>query len=443
VTDGAAIPQRPAAMDERRFLAWACAIVAVAWLLREWFVLAAVFPAPEQGDAAAYVRYALHLLIDNTFSQVGDIRNPPPDAFRGPGYPFFLALIHRVVGWDAWYGAVKHVQALVGAATVAGVIALGRRWLPLRWALVAGALLAVQPHHIAATGAMLVEVVFGFLVVAGLLAALVAIEKRSLPLAALAGACLGAGYLVNPVLLLFAPLLFVAFWRERWATGGAAMLVVVLVAAGGWWLRNASHGITGGDRAAINVVQGSWPDYHRAWRQHLADPAAAQVLRDIDAETRRVAAGDSAPVWHRLGADPGRYALWYLVEKPYLLWDWDIRMGAGGINTLDVVHSPLERGAPGALVALQRWLNPLVFVLALVGLGVSLRTRGAAVAWFVAYITAVHVVFQAEPRYAIAYRAEWLLLATAGMAWIEGAWRARRVDAGATVEPVELAQPRT
>lgn len=404
-------------------------IVAGALLLREWFVCTAVFPAPEQGDVAAYVRYALHLLIDGTFSQAGDVRHPPPDAFRGPGYPVFLAMVHATVGWDAWYGAVKHVQALVGAATVAAVIALGRQWLPPRWALVAGALLAVQPHHIAATGAMLVEVVFGFLIVIALLAATVAMRRRSLAQAALAGACLGAGYLVNPVLLLFAPVLFLVFWREGQAKSGAVMLAIVLLAAGGWWLRNASHGIRGDERAAMNLVQGSWPEYHAAWRAQRRDPAAAATVRMIDAEIRSMAEGDSAPMRRRLLADPGRYAAWYLVGKPWLLWEWDIRLGAGGVNTLDVRESPLESGALGMLVALQRWVNPLLVLLALAGGVLSLRTPGATVAWFVAYITVVHVVFQAEPRYAIAYRAELLLLAAAAMAWLEGAWRARAAAA--------------
>lgn len=50
-----------------------------------------------------------------------------------------------------------------------------------------------------------------------------------------------------------------------------------------------------------------------------------------------------------------------------------------------------------------------------------IKTRQAyaavAVALFVLYVTAIHVVFQSEPRYGIPYRPEEILLAVTALFW--------------------------
>ena len=144
-----------------------------------------------------------------------------------------------------------------------------------------------------------------------------------------------------------------------------------------------------------------------------------------------------------MGAAPGYYLRWYLLEKPYLLWDWDIRVGAGDIYVNAIDRSPFERNPMlRGLRSLLHLLNPLVFVLALAGLLAIARrswrgeASGAAMLTALAfvYVTAIHNVFQAEPRYAIAYRPEELLLAFAALAALAEAWRRRRGLAG-TPEP--------
>ena len=42
------------------------------------------------------------------------------------------------------------------------------------------------------------------------------------------------------------------------------------------------------------------------------------------------------------------------------------------------------------------------------------------------YVTLVHVVLQAEPRYAIAYRGLEAILVMTALAWVRLIWRARR-----------------
>jgi 4-amino-4-deoxy-L-arabinose transferase-like glycosyltransferase len=402
-------------MNRRSFVMLSAAILLLALGLREWFVLTAIIPHPNQGDVGAYLRYALHLVWDGVFTQASNGMPAVADAYRSPGYPWLLAGTFKVVGMDRWHSAVYQVQVVLGVATVAGVIALAREWLSRGWALLAGLLLAVQPHHIAATGALLTEVLFGLCIVVGLFCTARAMRTKSWSLAVLAGIAFGYGYLVNPVIALFPVVLVPLLWRTR---QGAVMLLVSLLAVGGWSLRNHVVSAPGGDRAVENFVQGAWPTYHESSHVWMWFPENRAVMDGIKVETATLksdrAAGLSM-IAVRLFRAPWRYARWYAVEKPYLLWDWSIRMGKGGIYQIGVSDSPLEHPPLLGIVILLWALNPALFALMLAGIW---RARGAGrvVAMFAVYITVVHVVFQAEPRYAIAYRGVEAIMAMAGLA---------------------------
>jgi hypothetical protein len=88
-----------------------------------------------------------------------------------------------------------------------------------------------------------------------------------------------------------------------------------------------------------------------------------------------------------------------------------------------------------AIHAVCKALNPALFGLGLLACGIAAwrlprsRGDGAAFAWqacalLAVYLTAVHVVLQAEPRYSISYRPIEILLAAAAAAAI--ATRLRR-----------------
>ena len=99
--------------------------------------------------------------------------------------------------------------------------------------------------------------------------------------------------------------------------------------------------------------------------------------------------------------------------KPWLLWGWRIQIGASDIAYHEVRRSPFDRsGALRAILVTYRTLNPLLTTLALIAalaLTVAALRRDAnlpavATGALALYVTLVHVVLQAEPRYAIAYR---------------------------------------
>lgn len=432
--------RRPAA--DRRFLLLLVLLTVAAWLLRTHFILSTEVEAPFRGDVRQYVAYAWNLLHHGVFSNTWPGEGTPlPDTFRSPGYPVFLLPWMAAFGstGDGWYWAVLHAQALLGASTVPLVVLLGVRWLPRGPALAAGVLVALWPHHVAATGALLGEVLFGFLLALALLLTARAWEHRGPAALAAAGLAWSGAALVNPVSLLFPVLVAPLMVRTLRAPAAAVFVAAALAGPALWGVRGIGIEHVPPGRAALNLAQGAWPIYHEAHRQRiLYDNAIAKaVLAEIDAEARlvdRAPAEGLAAMAARMRADPARYLRWYALEKPYLLWDWGIRLGAGGVHWQRVRGSPFDPG--GWLHAPTRWLqvaNPAIFaasaLASLLLLAGALRRRAWAgvpavlVAAFCVYATLVHGIFQAEPRYAIPYRPlQVLMLVTAG--WLAtGAWR--------------------
>lgn len=434
-------------VTRRQFLLWLALLTLFAWLLREYFVLVTVVEAPIRGDIRQYVAYAWNLLHHGTFSQVWPGSGVPvADTFRGPGYPLFLAL-WMALGTepDGWYQLALHAQAVLGALTATATVLLARHWLSRPWAVFAGALVAVWPHHVAATGALLTEVVFGFVLMLALLLAAEAIRRRSTAWAIASGIVFSCAALTSTVVLLFPPFVAWLCWRERAPRAAWTLLLCALLGSALWSVRNATVEEPPGEpgRITMNLVQGSWPLYHRAYASRNASPIAREIMRAVGDEEKLLASDPRTGITRmieRMSDDPGYYTQWYLLEKPFLLWDWDIRMGAGDVYFHRLSHSPLETNP--VLHTIKRGLetlNPAIFALSALASLVLLfgwlgRAKWSApavvlVAGFCIYVTIVHDVFQAEPRYSIPYRSMQLLMLATALSWIATKVGALKSDA--------------
>ena len=330
----------------RRFLLGVVGLAIFAWLIREYFVLVTIVDSPIRGDIREYVAYAWNMLHSGTFSHVWPgTGTPVPDAYRGPGYPAFLALWMWIAP-DGWYLLSLHAQSLAGALTVAATTLLARHWLAPKWALSAGLLLALWPHHIAATGSLLTEVLFGFLLIVALLLSGEALKRRSTWFATSSGLAFSAAALTSLVSLPFPLFLAALFWRERLPRAACALLALALLAPAMWAMRDVpAPGADMPGRTEMNLIQGSWPEYHVAFHYRNVDPVARDIMASMSAEIALLATDPEtalATVSSRLGRHPGRYLAWYLIEKPFLLWDWDIRIGAGDVYFHPPHKSPLE-----------------------------------------------------------------------------------------------------
>jgi hypothetical protein len=434
-----------------RFAFWTGAVVLLAFLIREYFVLVTVIDIPIRGDVRDYVVYALNLYRHCIFSMSSQANiTPIPDSYRSPGYPWLLALCMwlRPSG-GGWYHLALQIQVLLGTDTVWLTALLARKWLGIGWAIAAGLLLAIWPHHVAATGALLSEVAFGFTLMAGLYCFALATESRGSTALVLSASFFGYAYLINPLIALFPPVLALMAWREKRRHAALLFFGIFLVPVLAFSWRNSQlddDGAIAGrpGRAVVNFVQGSWPQYGSAWQGQLSgDPTSVSNMEAIGLEIQQLndtPAIGMATISARTSKDPGHYAAWYLWRKPLLLWSWDVQIGGSGIYSLAVQHSPLDanpllRSSTAAL----RVLNPFLSLLALGGMlaifiggqlrkpwapAVALPTAAIAI-----YLTSVHTVFQADPRYANAYRGIEILLVFTALKLLADAclhWKAKR-----------------
>lgn len=424
----------PAQRTPHWFAAGALLITLVALALRFIYLVGADSPVQIAGDINDYVRYAWNLGQHGVYSsaRISDVA-PAPDSFRPPGYPLFLLLAMALADFSpSWMRWAQTLQILLSGATVLLTMLLGRQWLGPAVALAAGAVLAIWPHHIVFASTLLSETVYGFWAMLALWLTAAAWRRHSFWLAVAAGLAFGYAALINTLILLF-PLVVAALALLRKRPRPALLLLAgFLAVSAAWWA--ASPAVESGSqsnahRARMNLVQGSWPHYHAAWRARHHHESAAQVMAEINREVVLMADSPERAldeIGLRMARDPWGYARWYVLEKPYLLWDWDVQLGWGGFHFLPVRSSPFDRQPVfKATAASIKLANPWIFALAalaaafsLVGWlpGSRLPFAYVLVSAFVIYVTGLHVVLQAEPRYSIPYRPEQILLAVTGLA---------------------------
>jgi len=447
------------------------AVVAVAFLLRWYYVVTAMVDHPLRGDATQHYYYAWNLLNHHVFSMATPgAELATPDSYRAPGYPLLVAAWMAIADdFDRWYAGVLLTQCILGALAAGITVLLARFWLPLGWSLFAGLLAAVWPHSVTIAGCLLSETLYGFLMLLGMLLYGSMLKTRMVKVAASAGLCFGLAILVNPVLLPMVVLLpLAALWRGD--ASRRALLAFAICASSlpvSWEVRTAllpASGLSSRDRAFQNLVHGSWPGFNAAWRESVAlEPDRARIMplgdqdagmnsgrqklapieREEQAMLRSPKAG-LAMLGDRFLASPAVYLKWYLVQKPALLWGWDIQIGQGEIYVYPTENSPFETmPSLRALVSLCHGLNPILGIGALIAaivaivrrrlpsvLAGALNSDGApilcATAWLLAYVTAMHTLLQSEPRYSIPYRPFEVMLAATALAWLVALWRHRR-----------------
>lgn len=413
--------------------AWIIIVATVAALaLRCWFVATATVDIPVRGDAREYVAYATNLVRFHVFS--GATGNMPvlPDSYRDPGYPIFLApWIASVADTTQRYLMVAYIQAMLGALTVAAYLLMARRWVTAPWLGLAAILLSIWPHSITMPAYLLSETLLGFLVAAGLACLSEGWARRSTSCLIAGGLLFGCAGLTNAVVAPFLPLVAASGWLLRPQLRRQLFLVLIasLLLPSCWLIRNLTidgSNTNSSSRAMINLVQGSWPEYHDAWHAALRrEPAGVAMNARIDkavsvaVESRQAGLAD---IGQRIRSRPLYYAGWY-VSKPWLLWGWDMRIAAEPLYVFPTRNSPLDARPPAQFaVQAMKAANPWVALAALLGCLLAIVTRHAHLmilpALLLLYVTGVYGLFQSEPRYSAPFRGTECVLAVAGVAWL-------------------------
>ena len=307
-------------------LPWRWIVFGAAFLLRLGYIAQGGEVPPQ--DTPDYDEIALNLLAGEGFVARDAFHGAAMYSWRAPFYPFFLALVYLLCGYDHLW--VKIAQALVGAATAVLIYDLGRRLYPPA-ALSAGLLLAVYGPLAASPNEVMTETWFAFWLV-------LAVHLLISPPAAAATLWLGGGLaiglaaLTRPAGLLLLPAFALAALWHRQAQWGRRTLWVGLglcLAVGPWTLRNylvhdafvaiSTHG--GFIVARSNADNPDWRQPH-AWgiQPSFMERFPTEVERDR--------------YWWRQGlswiaAHPAAYAqlvgerllrFWYFMRPQYNFW---------------------------------------------------------------------------------------------------------------------------
>lgn len=435
-------PRRQAAVD-------ACALAILALAFRLFYI---AYAQPEillRADASQYFRIAMNVVEHGVFS-TADPRSatPAPDGYRGPGYPSLLAaplaLLRDVEGA---YWCMLVFQAVLGAAVASLAYLLGRQWLPRMPALICASLVALSPHLVTQGACILTEPVFGFLLVAGVYAKSRAIASKRPGAFILAGALFAAAALVNSMIVAFSFMVAVGLFLRRDRRLAAIFLVAALLPPTLWAIRDHSLPDTGshsaGSRLFENVLIGIEPDYNR-WYRDPTDArglAAHERVHDGLVQYQHDKADAYASVARRVLQQPSASMSWFL-QKPLLLWSWNVGQGAGDIYVYPMVSSPFETNVLYRLdVSVFVGLNGLIMLGAFATLAMllarmfSTRFREQPVAYLLcaavfSYATLLYWLLAPDARYANPFRPFEFLLATSCATFAVERWRARRTSAG-------------
>jgi hypothetical protein len=219
------------------------ALIAVAALAVRWLYDVHIRDFAVLGDALTFHHVAQGLADGRGFHEY----LPPggPTAEHPPMMELFLAAVDRL-GFNSFL-AHRLALGVVGTATVVLLGLLGRRVGGERVGLVAAGLAAIYPMLWTADGSLMSETLYGFFLVATLLAACWVRDAPSWRRAAALGALIAAaaltrGEALSLVVLIAVPLAIAArpTWRSRGALWAATALAFVCVLAP-WTIFNATR----------------------------------------------------------------------------------------------------------------------------------------------------------------------------------------------------------
>ena len=376
-----------------------------------------------------------------SFFSPGSSTNDPDLLGHPPGYPFVLALVHKLFGESD--ACVQIFQLACDSLAAALVLLVALELLPFGAAVTAGALAAVAPQFCWNSILLLPDTLAVPPVLLAVLLLLRASKDRALPKAAAAGVLIGLSCWLRANALLLAPFMALAvpfmFERGKRARASLALVAGALAAVAPLTIRNA---VVFGEFIPVSLGSGQTliegiGDYDHEGRFGLPDTDVELQRQEAEAYGRPEYAstlfGPDA-----VGRDRARRARALGVMRSHPFWFASV-MARRAVSMLRLERVPLASGTPAA----EGWTRPLrlavraaqkLFITAvflplyLLGLAPLVRARRArALAALVAvplYYLCVQSALHTEYRYVLAIH--YVLFVAAAAALYHLAHAARR-----------------
>ncbi len=227
----------PNAADDRRPPRWLLLTLLCAVILVRGRAMLAMSDSLTQ-DPDSYQVLASHLYYDGTFGWIRDRSGLEVTAFRPPLYPLLLAPFTPLA-------PVGLLHVILAAITVWAVWRLGLGWgLPPKAALLAAALVGVDPILIHQTTQVMTETLATCLAALALLAITRSASDGSVRTAALAGCLLGMCVLCRPTFLVWLVAVVIAvplcasLGRRRAILMSSTMVLAAGLMLAPWAIRN-------------------------------------------------------------------------------------------------------------------------------------------------------------------------------------------------------------
>lgn len=398
--------------EERVIFLAAFLVFLIALALRLSYVNSAIIDIPLRADAAKYFRLAVNSVYHSAYS-LADIEPYSASTYITPGYPLFLAVFVLVSNSiHDFYTLTLNSQALLGACSAAIVFALGLELGGLGVALMAGLLFAISPHHVIASGYVLTECLFTFLLLLSVLLCLRAVQKDVLTLFWIAGVAIAVASLVRPVLLLFPLLLFPILWKRMGRKSWPRLISLIFgmaLALAPWQIWKTMNPVEGEPSQVMGtLIVGSYPDL--IYKTPALRGYPYREDRTFDGKDPSSSIGI---ILQRAKSEPAKYLYWYAFGKPQTFWENSTTEGAGGPFIYKVDSSIYDR-LSFAIATLSfmmathfLWVS-LAAVTCCYGLRHLFRSRYKDAASLVlhtsslllVYFTLIHSVLLPLPRYA-------------------------------------------
>jgi len=385
--------------------------------------------------------FARTLVSSGTFGFLPGV----PSAYTQPLYAWFLAGLYWPL--DRSWAVVGLAQVLVAVVTALLVLAIGTHLASVRTGVLAALVATLHPYLVWHDIHVNREILDGLLAAAIVLLALLAYERRSLPLALGLGAVTGLAILSNARLLLL-PLVLAPYvaWRVRPAGRAIAAAALVVVGAAlvtvPWVVRNkvviGCATITTDTRAlwkANNpatydvLARGGWiddvPDLPGVppWPEKAAGISVAAAKAVDECAQSSFYRDEVLDFWRDHPGEKARLA----VQAVGMLWSPFLSVTAD------------DEAQQGASDVAQRTIEPafvlLLYAFALWGAFLAPRRFVALAALLLGFNTLMAMVFAGTVR----YRAPWdFVLALLAAFALERAWellRKRRPSPAASAAP--------
>jgi len=319
-----------------------------------------------------------------------------PTAFRAPGYPAFLTLLH--LGGLTSPLAVRIIQALLATIIIWLVYRLGSELMNRAAGLTGAALTAIYPYYIFMPATLLAETLFTTLLLAAVLLFHLSLRTGRGKLLLGSGTLMGFAILTRPAAwaltggILFW-LLFITRYPARQRLGLAALFfIAVLLTVTPWMTRNYVR--LGSFALATNGGRNFW----------LGNNSAATINSGsniaMDAEMNRIienAAGETAreriyydEAFRYIQSHPRQFIV-LTFSKALAFWRW---------TPSPVTDNNYARSN------LMNWLSVLsvapVFILAVAGyILVSAELRSKISLWLIMalFYTAIHALYISKVRF--------------------------------------------